>query len=171
MVRADGCVAFDHVQILAVVIAGAVEPGFGTLAGYVDYQRIALPTATVPAHPGWGRRLLLPVHTDDPGGAGELICHQDVGAGSLNDLKRKRQVRRARDAGHVTLEFRIAYIMPLLIDADVGPSPVLKVLSLPGQRFGLVRNFAAFHHALSRRPAAIGAHDFRMWSRLGVVVL
>src|SRR3989442_9829720 len=102
-----------------MVIAGAVEPGFLTQSSHIDYQRIALPMPARPAHPGWSRSFLLPIHPDDPGGARELIRHEDVRTRSLDDLKGKRHICGAWNAGHITLQFRIAHAVPLLVLADV----------------------------------------------------
>src|SRR5437660_8536122 len=154
-----------------MVIAGPVEPGFGALPSHIDHQGIALPTPARPAHPGWGGSFLFPIHADDPGGARKLIGHEDIRTRSLDDLKGKWHVGGAWNAGHVTLQFRIAHGVPLLVLADISERALFEVLFLPGERLRLIGNFAAFNDALPRRTGGICTVDFRMRSGLCVVVL
>src|SRR4029077_8962947 len=105
-------VALDHMQGVAMEIPGPVEPGLLAESCHVDNQRIPFPMAARPAHPRIGGRLSLPIHTDGPSGTRELIGDQDVWARTLDDLKWKRHVRRARHSGQVALELRVAKVVP-----------------------------------------------------------
>src|SRR5262245_20950487 len=61
--------------------------------------------------------------------------------------------------------------MPLLVAAHIDHRALLKILLLLLQCRGLVWNFTAFNHALSCGPRSIRSHDFRIRSRLRVVIL
>src|SRR5204863_6429306 len=61
----DQCVALDDVQLLGLIIAGAIEPRLSVEARHVDDQRVALPLAARPSHPGVDRALAGAVHPHD----------------------------------------------------------------------------------------------------------
>ena len=156
---------------IAVVIPSPVEPRLLTQSGDVNDQGIAFPASARPTHPRIRRSLWSRIHTDRAGRACELIRHEDVRARALDDLKRKRHVRRARHAGHVALQFRIAGRMPLLVVADVHFHSLFKVGFLFCQRLRFVRNLPAFDDTLPCGARPIRAHDFRMRSWLGLMIL
>ena len=119
-------VALDHLQRVAVVIAGAIEPGLFHVVGHVDDERLAVPAADRPSHPRRRRALLLAVHAHDAAGARELVGHQDR-VGRLHDLEGIRHVGRARNAGHEAL------------DLGIERHPVVAVGLLLRERLGQVR--------------------------------
>jgi hypothetical protein len=61
--------------------------------------------------------------------------------------------------------------VPRLVAADVHPQSILEVGLLLRERLGLVGNVAAFDDALSGRAGAIRPGEFRMRTRLGLVIL
>src|SRR5688572_7886678 len=105
-IRSGGGVALDHVQGLAVKIAGPIEPRLVDEAGHVDHQRIAVPPAARPAHPVVGGAIVHLVHVDQPAGTRERVGNDDL-VRPLDDLKRKRHVRGPRHARHVALRLGI----------------------------------------------------------------
>src|SRR5262249_25284673 len=118
-----------------------------------------------------GRRLLLPVHADDAGGARELVRHQDVRTRALHDLKREGHVGRARHAGHVALHLGIAEVVPRLVAAYVDLQPIVETRFLFRQRLGLIVNLAALDDALARGPGAVRTNELVVGAGLGVVIL
>ena len=52
-------VALGHLERVAVVVAGAIEPGLFHVIGHLDHQRLAVPPADRPSHPRRRGALLL----------------------------------------------------------------------------------------------------------------
>ena len=141
--------ALDQVERVAVEVAGPIEPVLAVEFLHVDDQRIALPAARRMPHAGVSRRALDLVEVNRPRGVREREHHLHL-VRALRDLKRVRHVHRARRAGQIALQLRIA------ID------PVLGVLLPHGQRFRLVGNPAvALHHAERGRHAGSRAERER----------
>ena len=100
-------VTFDHVQRLAVEIAGAVEPRLPVEVGDVHDQRVAVPPANGVAVPEVEAiDVCLSVQVD---GAivVDVLVENHHGLRRLDDLKRKRQIREARHTGLEALGQRI----------------------------------------------------------------
>ena len=89
------------------------------------------------AHPGIGGGLLRLAHIDQPIGGGEFVRDQNIFL-RLDDLKRIRQISRARNARHVAFHFRV--VLPA----------VRFVLLLFGEPRWRIWNLAAFHDPLTR---------------------
>src|ERR1700680_3264828 len=128
-----------------------------------------------PSHPaiGWsilGDGLVVRVHVDRAHAPCKFISKQDRVC-ALNDLKWKGHVISAWHTGVVTLEFGIAGVVPMRVARDIYDHALFGVGLLLCQGFGLVRNFAALHDALSARPGAIRAHKIRMRAGLRIMVL
>jgi len=111
--------AFDDVQSIRVIVAGAIEEAHVHRAllvqradsaahepSRIDDQRLAVPFAVRPSHPRVGRRPRRTVDVDRTDGTGELRHHQD-GVGRLHDLHGIRHVHHARHAGQITLHFGV----------------------------------------------------------------
>src|ERR1700687_5802486 len=152
-------------------ISGPVEPGLLAESCHVDNQRIPFPMAARPTHPRISGSLPLPIHTDAPSGARELIGDQDVWARTLDDLKGKRHIRRAWHSRQITFELRVAKVVPLLVVGDVNHHPFFAVLLPLRQRPRLVWDLTVLHHTLSRGLLAGGTHELGKRSRLPLMVL
>ena len=115
-------------------IAGAIEPRLVVEAGDFDHQRIAFPATDRLAHPGIRRRRARVLHVDVAHRARVLVSEEHIVL-ALEDLERIGHVGRPRHAGQVAL------------DLGIEREPVLLVLLLLLQRFGLVRNRVAVDDA------------------------
>src|SRR5690606_1676141 len=107
MVRAVQRVSLGDFQLVAVLVASAVEPSEPDEAGDFYDERVALPVAVRPAHVALDRRLDVLAHVHDAVRARELVGEEDV-VDALHDAKRIGEVRRARNAGLIALRFRVA---------------------------------------------------------------
>src|SRR5579859_3301512 len=128
-----------------------------------------------PSHPaiGWsilGNGLVVRVHVDRAHAPSKFISKEDRVC-ALNDLKWKGHVISAWHARVVTLELGITGVVAMRVARDIYDHALFGVGLLLCQRFGLVRNFAALHDALSARPGAICAHKIRMRAGLRIMVL
>ena len=148
-----------------MIVPCSIEPRVVVEPGHVNDQRIALPVAIRPPHPGIGGRLPMRIHVDGAGSSLVLIDDQYF-AGSLENLKWKRHVVGARHARPITLEFRLATVIALRIVGDLHGHPLFKVLLLFRQRFRAVRNYTAFDNTLPSGSCAPCAQKFGMRSRL-----
>src|SRR5438445_9581518 len=117
-------------------VAGPVKPCLVVETRHVDDQRIPLPVAGRPPHPGIVGTLLLAIHVDGSSCTRKLVGYQNV-LRSLKYLKGIRHVSGAWHARHITLDFR------------VGGQPVLGILFLFRRRRRQIRDIVAFHYASS----------------------
>ena len=134
-------VALDHVQRVAVKIAGAVEPGLIVEADHIHHQRVAFPVAVRPSHPAIGRAGPGSPIYDVARGVRVFIGDHD-GLGRLQNLKRVRHVGGARHAGQVALGFGIEL------------QTVRVICFLDFAAAGQVGDFVAFDHADVREECA-----------------
>ncbi len=105
-IRADGGVALDHVQRLAMEIAGTIKPGLIVKARHIDHQRVALPMAVRRSHPAIHRSFPRLAQIDGPNSARVLIGDHD-GVRALENLKGIGHVSRSRHARQIAFQFRI----------------------------------------------------------------
>ena len=144
VVRRGRGVALDHVQGVAVEVAGRVEPRAPVEVGGVDHQGVALPVPARVAHPevvGEGMRAAVGV--DDADGVGELVGDDHV-VGRLQDAERERHVGDARHPRQKALPH------------GVRGQPVRVVLLLLLGRPGLVGDPAALDDAEAGGNAVLG---------------
>src|SRR5437867_6297077 len=149
MVWRQGRVTFYHMQGIAMEVSGAVEPGFIVLSGYVNHQRVTVPTSDGPAHPGIGRSLGLAIHIDHARRTGKLVGEQDL-LGCLNDLKGKADVGGPWNAWQITLRFGVARRV-VDVDRDGMGEPLFKIFLLLRLRPRLIRDLSTLDDALSVR--------------------
>src|SRR4029079_7797069 len=112
-VRRRARVALGDLQLIAVEVAGPIEPGAVVEAGRLDDERLALPVADRLAHPRIDGRWTRILEVDVSHRARVLIREED-GARALQDLERLRHVVRARHAWQVALDLGVA-LQPLLL--------------------------------------------------------
>src|SRR3954470_8677894 len=110
-VRAGAREPLDDVQLIAVEIAGAIEPGLIVEALGIDDEALAFPLADRLSHPRIDRWRPWILQIDVTDGARVLVSDEE-GALALEDLERLRHVHRARHSGQVALDFGIA-LQPL----------------------------------------------------------
>src|ERR1700730_7314651 len=128
-----------------------------------------------PSHPAIGWRILgngfvVRVHVDRANAPCKFISKKHRVC-ALNDLKWKGHVISAWHTGVVTLELGITGVVAMRVARDIYDHALFGVGLFLRQRFGLVRNFAALHDALSARPGAIRTHKVRMRAGLRIMVL
>ena len=114
-------------QRLAVVVAGSIEPVLAVELRHVHDQRVAFPAADRVPHVGQIRRSLHLIEVNRSARARELERHLDL-VRALHDLKGVGHVHRARNAGQIALQLRIAV------------DPMVCVLLLDLRRLRLVRD-------------------------------
>ena len=114
-------------------IPSSVEPGPIVEMDHIDNEGIPLPAAARVPHPplDWPLRMRIPVHINVANGVLILVQDGDF-VGLLNDLKRMRHVRDARNSRKVALGFRIER------------RAIVEVRLLSGQGRGLIRD-RSFH--------------------------
>src|SRR5207249_2063279 len=147
----------------AMEISGPVEPGLIVLSGYVNDQRVTVPTSDGPAHPGIGRSLRLAIHIDDARRTGKLVGEQDL-LGCLNDLKGKADVGGPWNAWQITLRFGVARRV-VDVDRDGMGEPLFKIFLLLRLRPRLIRDLSTLDDALSGRLRPDRAHKLRKGRR------
>src|SRR5213593_2242942 len=156
VIRAEWGKSFDHMQGIAVEIPGPVEPVLARWplrreqngcreSRHIDNQRIALPFAVGPAHPGIDGRLRWFPHIDLAASVGILIDDRqplltltDTG----KDLEWIRQIRSAGHTGQMTFQFRIELQAVLVVFLFLFRGPLL------------IRNPSAFDDAQAWRRCA-----------------
>src|SRR5881396_2244019 len=163
MVWRQGRVTFYHMQGIAMEVSGAVEPGFIVLSGYVNHQRVTVPTSDGPAHPGIGRSLGLAIHIDHARRTGKLVGEQDL-LGCLNDLKGKADIRGPWNAWQIALGLGVARCVVEVVRGGMG-EPLFKILFLLRRRPRLIRDLSTLDDALSCRLRAYRAHKLRKGRR------
>ena len=144
MIGALRRVALDDLQLVAVMIAGAIEPRLIVEAGDGDDERVAFPHADRLPHPRIDRRRAGILQQDVAHRAGVFIRDEDRLV-AVQDLERHRHVVRARHAGQVALDLRIAI------------EPVRLVLFLLLRGLRQIRNLVAFDDAVAGGHGADGA--------------
>src|SRR5205823_3739265 len=93
-------------QRVAVKIPRAVKPRLVVESGYVNHQRLSLPTAEGLSHPGIHRRRPGIFQVDIARRTGVLVSDQNL-AGALQNSERLRDVSGARYSRQVALDLRI----------------------------------------------------------------
>src|SRR5712691_11727056 len=106
-IRAGARVTLHHVERVAMIIPGPIEPGLVVHSGYVDHQRVAFPVADRLPHPGVDGSSARVFHIDIAHRPGVLVSNEDC-ARVLHDLEWVGHVGGARDAGKIALDFRIS---------------------------------------------------------------
>src|SRR5580658_9161159 len=76
-IRAGARVALHHMQRIAVIVAGAIEPARIVEAFHVYHQRISLPVADRLSHPGVDRRRTVVLEKDVADRSGILVDDYD----------------------------------------------------------------------------------------------
>ncbi len=112
-IRAGARVALHHVQLVAMEIPSAVEPGLIVEAGDVDHQRVALPVSDGLAHPRI-RRSGSGIFQKNVAHRARVLIDERQRAGAFENLERVGHVSGARHAGQIALDLRIA-IQPVLL--------------------------------------------------------
>src|SRR6266705_6526865 len=146
-------VTLHHMQSVAMEISGPVEPGLIVLSGYVNDQRVTVPTSDGPAHPGIGRSLGLAIHIDHARRTGKLVGEQDL-LGCLNDLKGKADIGGPWNAWQIALRFGVARCVVEIVRGGTG-EPMFKIFFLLGRRSRLIRDRSTLDDALSCRLSAV----------------
>ena len=100
-------VALGDFHLIAVMTAGAVQPGAVVQSRHLDDQGVSVPAACGPPHPGVKRCWTRVFEVNIPYGACKLIGNKKIVI-TLDDLKRVWQVGRPRHSRHIALNFRIA---------------------------------------------------------------
>src|SRR5262245_66539393 len=126
-----------------MIIAGSIEPGIVVERSHVNDQRVALPSAIRPSHPGVDWSLPMRIHIYGARGTLVFINDQDFRR-SLENLKRKRHVIRSWHARPITLELRFAGVIAMRIVGYLHGHSIFEILFLFRLRFRPVRNLAAY---------------------------
>src|SRR5690606_37230227 len=135
--------ALSYLQLFAVIIAGAIKPGFVIEVLHVHYQRVAIPITAGIALPEADR-------TDDMFGVvgvnrahgSELTNERDV-TWTLQNLERCWEIHRARHTERITVQAR-----------EVCSLAFLEVLLALLECFRQIWNLAAHHHPRAWRRIA-----------------
>ena len=100
-------IALDDVNVGAVEVARLIQPRLIRLRDDVGHQRISVPPVPRVAHPPVGVVEVRPrVGMEDAKRVILLVDDREV-AGTLKNLQRRREIRRARHAGLIALERRV----------------------------------------------------------------
>src|SRR3990172_5492279 len=105
VIRGHPSVSLHYAKLLAVKVAGPVEPGSIVEPRNLDDERFALPPADRLPHPGFdGRRTgVFQVYVANRTG---VLVRNENPVLALKNLKRIRHVRSAGNAGEITVDLR-----------------------------------------------------------------
>ena len=106
VVRTDRGVAFDHVQRVAVVVPGPVEPCLVVEPCDIDDQRVPFPAPIRPSHPRLVRSFRRLAERYLASCVRVLVQNPDH-VRTLEDLKRVGQIRRSRDTRKKAIQFGV----------------------------------------------------------------